>query len=316
MLNTVGQPALWNHSGAPLRAWTDFLVPFFEAVIQEELIPSRREVLETVQLAMMDDVASPAHHAAPDSHCQNRSCFSDGQYQALFNASYRYRGDSSAILHQLIPTTGRYHALPLLPNGTALPGGLVVDGARTAAKLSANLTQAALSALLKSLYPPPRVASEAWVEQIAGRFYVMPAAEWSNVSHSFHVDFAASGGGDGNSAGERGGVAKAVSLSGSVGVSELLIGKHTLPSVDESIRVKSAGSNTAKSVIERVFVLCQSNWAESEMQLTLEAVDRPVLKVTPRSALHGQPRWAEGALTFTLSFAQPTVSVELNWPGA
>ena len=313
MLTTAGQPALWNHSGAPLRAWTDFLVPFFEAVIQEELIPSRREVLETVQLAMMDDVASPAHHAASDSHCQNRSCFSDGQYQGLFNASYGYRGDSSAILHQLIPTTGRYHALPLLPNGTALPGGAetTADGARTTAKLSANLTQTALGALLESLYPPPRVASEAWVEHIAGRFYIMPAAEWSNVSHRFHVDFTASGGGDGSSAGGKSGVPKAVSLSGNVGVSELLIGKHTLPSVDESIRV----SNTAKSVIERLFVLCQSNWAESEMQLAVEATDQPQLKVTPRSALQGQPRWAEGALTFNISFAQPTVSVELIWLG-
>ena len=45
-----GQPAIWNHSGDVLPAWTEFLVPFFRALVSEKLIPTKAEIIQATKV--------------------------------------------------------------------------------------------------------------------------------------------------------------------------------------------------------------------------------------------------------------------------
>ena len=74
-----GQPAIWNHSGAALPAWENFLVPFFRAVIQEALIPSKEDVIGATKIAVTDDITTVKNMNANDTRCQSRTnCFNEG----------------------------------------------------------------------------------------------------------------------------------------------------------------------------------------------------------------------------------------------
>jgi hypothetical protein len=217
-----------------------------------------------------DDQTNLSNSPARDAHCHNATCFSEGPFQALFNATYGYRGSvktlpsDTGIRTQLIPSSGRYHFIPLLPNGSTGPAA--ADGeATTRLQLSDPRLrdEKTVTALYEPLYPAADVGT-AWVEQIAGRFFVMPAAEWDNVTQTFRVPLAG----------------KIVTgLAGTIGVAELRMGRFQPQS-------------------ERLFVFSQSNWNHTTTVLRVRCTKRPLsVEIKPALAQAAPPSWATGVLT-------------------
>ena len=98
-----GQPAIWNHSGAVLPAWENFLIPFFRALVQEELIPSKVDVIAETKVAITDDITTVTNMNANDTRCQSLSnCFNEGADSILVLYSSLVAMDTRARTHARI----------------------------------------------------------------------------------------------------------------------------------------------------------------------------------------------------------------------
>jgi hypothetical protein len=258
------------------------------------MIPTKSDIVAATRVSIIDDVTSGVNYKSTDNHCVNSTCFSEGPFQPLFNATYRYRGNTStAILTQLIPSTGRYHFVPLFANGTAglPPPSSTLSGTddhhlveRLALSDHRLRNEQSVAALLDPLYPESPSLSTAWVEEIAGRFFVMPSAEWANVTQEFTIRLG-------------GTVASAV--SGTIGVSELRMGVfNTSGSPASPASPSTASPSPSVAAVERLYVFSQSNWGFTTTELRVTCSKPPTrLTVDPPGAQSGGAPWAANVLT-------------------
>lgn len=183
--------AFWDMEGNEHPALERYIFPFLEAVVERSLIPSRAEVLETVQIAV----------AAPDVESRKGSGMDYGIYAPLFLATIGIDGyqsiaaaeadDEDADYYEMTPNAcrrellhneGRYYMPPILP----FPIDQLPDDT-TILDVSDLTRTASVQAIFDQAYPE-RSTGEAWVTQVGPRLYISNSHENTNGAQRFSID--------------------------------------------------------------------------------------------------------------------------------
>jgi hypothetical protein len=132
--------AYWTRRGRLLPTYRDFIEPLLTAIVKHELIPTKEQILENIQLAVYND----GIEATEDMESYYR------QFQPLFAGTYGFKpmGIHPGELYEFFPNTGRYHYFPVFPQGVASLGG----GIKTL-PLSELMDQARVRETFNAAYP-------------------------------------------------------------------------------------------------------------------------------------------------------------------
>ena len=183
--------AFWDMEGTEHPALQRYIVPFLQAVVEQQLIPTKEEVLETVQIA----VASPAVEA------DRGSALDYGIYGSLYSytmgiedyltidevegddeeADY-YEMTPNACRRELLHNQGRFYMTPVLP----YPINTLPDGTTVVSVSDLQSTQA-VQDLFDAAYPQTATGS-AWVVHIGDRLYINNSHENTDTAQDFSID--------------------------------------------------------------------------------------------------------------------------------
>jgi hypothetical protein len=109
--------AYWTSEGELTPAYHRFVAPFLRAVLRHQLVPTQAQLRAPIRLAVYNDGVRPAAKADPYYY----------EYHALYAGTYGFRphGVIPGELMEFFPNSGRYHYIPVLPQGrTELGGGI------------------------------------------------------------------------------------------------------------------------------------------------------------------------------------------------
>lgn len=250
--------AFWDMEGRVTPVWREKIVPFLRAVVKHRMIPSRVEVLEATNLAVRID---------PDAKDIDQPL---GKFADLYQATYNTGPDG--YIYELIPNTGRYYWIPLLTEvarGLAGVPEVKLSGLGDVEEIRDRFDQSYLK----------QYEGEAWVNYVAGRFYVMTHGE--NSSDVLGYDLPLGNG-------------PIKSIAGKVGPHHYVMG-----------RVSTQG--------DALWLQSNSNYPEDDAPFRFECASEPSVTVTPREALK-ETSWDDGVLSLLLSHEHGAVDVEIGIP--
>jgi hypothetical protein len=182
--------AFWDMDGNEHPSLQRYIIPFMEAVIEQELIPSKEEVLSKVKVAV----------ASPSPETNKGSAMDYGVYAELYKYTLGiddYQSieeveseDEDADYYELIPNAcrrellhneGRYYMTPILPYPiTSLSDDTeIVD----IDDISAG---SQVRNIFDNAYPEADMG-DAWVVEIGQRLYINNSHENKNISQSFSI---------------------------------------------------------------------------------------------------------------------------------
>lgn len=141
------------------------------------------QAVDRVQVFCRNDRGNYAHIRAPSLGW--RILLLDDQRHVVRNLNPNDTADSRPSLgaeYEVLPNSGRYYFIPVLPRGTpALPG---VEAIR----LGDLAGEEAVKASFDARYPV-RSTGDAWVAQVGGRVFVMNSHENRNEAQEYSISF-------------------------------------------------------------------------------------------------------------------------------
>jgi hypothetical protein len=101
--------AYWTRDGELLPTFSQFIEPLLKAIVERDLIPSKRDLLDQTRIAVFSDGVTMREDQDPYYR----------QYHSLFAGTYGFKpmGIHPGELYEFFPNTGRYHYIPFLPQG-------------------------------------------------------------------------------------------------------------------------------------------------------------------------------------------------------
>jgi hypothetical protein len=148
-----------------------FILPLYRAIIREQLVPTKEEVLKQVRLAVYNDEvprgSDPYYY----------------EFHALYEGTYGFRpsGVIPGELMEFFPNTGRYYYFPILPQGAGELGG----GIRTV-PLSLLQSVPAVREIFDAAYPS-WYTGDALVNMVGDIFTVLNTNENTDKTESYTV---------------------------------------------------------------------------------------------------------------------------------
>jgi len=187
---TSDYTAMWDMYGHKTPILDRYVVPFIRAVVKHDLIPSKQEVMDEVKIAV-----APAPVTADKG-----DAFDLGHYAPLYRATYGIREfvareevpsedneDYNAYAptgcrYELIPNTGRYYCIPILP----YPAGDIGGDAVREVSIDDLQEMSAVKSLYEISYPP-RYGGDAWAVLVGDKVFVTNNHENRNIVQTFDV---------------------------------------------------------------------------------------------------------------------------------
>jgi hypothetical protein len=133
--------ALWNDKYETTDTFKRFVAPLIKATVEHHLVPGKADLLKDIKLAVYNDKT-----AKPDAVTWSHYV----EYGPLYAGTYGFKkmGNINGQLWELFPNTGRYHFIPVLPQGDVPLG----PGIRNL-PVSQLQDVAAVKALFDAAYP-------------------------------------------------------------------------------------------------------------------------------------------------------------------
>lgn len=137
---TASRAAYMTNQGELTPVFHRYIAPFIRGVINNNMVPTKAQVLEQVRLGVYND-------GVPEGSDPDPYYF---QYKALYEGTYGFRdiGLYPGTLMEFFPNTGRYYYFPLFPQGAVSLG----NGIETV-PLSQLLDPVAVRARFDAAYP-------------------------------------------------------------------------------------------------------------------------------------------------------------------
>jgi len=180
----------YGHPDQTTEAWSRVVKPLLRAVVAHRLVPDRETALADVRIAVQ---TAPALPAFGDDY---------GELKPLYETLYGIRHFA-----ELIPDTGRYGIVPLLPplaESAGLPAGM------RRVSVSKLPDAAAVHAAFDPLYPPT-ARGDAFVRVAGDSLVVMNSRENEDITQHFELSP---------------GVEGLATLSGALGPHAYVVGKR------------------------------------------------------------------------------------------
>jgi hypothetical protein len=187
----VQSTAFWDMEGNEHPSLRRYVMPFLDAVVSENMIPTREDVLTQVKAAVQ----------APPLDTNIGSALDYGAYAPLLattiglpgyvSIANATEGDPEVEYYELTPNTcrrellhdqGRYYTIPIVPHGFSS----LLD-ATPVLSLDSMSTSEAVQLALDPLYPE-RGHNQAWVVQVGERIYINNGLENTDASQSFSLN--------------------------------------------------------------------------------------------------------------------------------
>jgi len=193
----------WDMFGNKANALDEFLVPFIRGLTQHDLIPSKSEVLAEVKLA----VVSGQLDVSECDLLSKGQAQDYGDYATLYQNTYGIENyidcpsnqdidwyDSnptareSGCRWEILPNTGRYHAIPVLPYPETNIGGSGTQEVDLYDLQSAGDVQTTFN----NAYPE-RYTGDAWVTFAGDRIYMLNTHENQDVTDTYDIPLGSGG---------------------------------------------------------------------------------------------------------------------------
>ncbi len=165
--------AYWTTDGELTETFHRFCLPFIRAVLNKKLVPSKKDVLDDVKIAVFND-------GIPKKEDGDQYYY---EWEALFRATYGFRdvGVHPGTLMEYFPNTGRYFFIPVLPQGKRDlgPGVKLVP-----------LSELGTVNRVKEIFDPAYPAwysGDAFVAEIGDTMAVLNTCENQDETQSFSV---------------------------------------------------------------------------------------------------------------------------------
>ena len=183
--------AFWDMDGTEHPALKRYIVPFLQAVVEQELISTKEEVLDKVQIAI----------ASPSIETNRGSAMDYGIYGHLYSytmgiddyisieeleennedADY-YELTPNACRRELLHNQGRYYMTPVLP----YPINELSDDTLILSTSDIDSIQKVTSAFNEAY--PPTSSGSAWVVQIGNNIFINNSHENSDIMQDFSLE--------------------------------------------------------------------------------------------------------------------------------
>jgi acyl-CoA thioesterase-1 len=254
--------AYWTSEGELTPAYHRFVAPLLRAILRHQLVPTQAQLREPIRLAVYNDGFRAAPKADPYYY----------EYHALYAGTYGFRphGVIPGELMEFFPNTGRYHYIPVLPQGrTDLGGGIEL------LPLSQLQDPAAVKIRFDAVYPA-WYDGDALVNLAGDTLTVLNTNENLDVTERYAVPLPG-----------RGNFQK---LAGRIGPHAYVIGKF-------------------ENRNRRLWLQANTEYPDRDTELMIGFATHPKVTVTPASAARVN-RWDPATKTLTLALAHTEGAVE------
>jgi hypothetical protein len=166
--------ALWNDAWQMTDTWKRFVEPLIQATLTHHLVPDRATLTKDLRLAVYNDRKTVADPVAWPHYVE---------YGPLYAGTYGFKtmGGIHGQLWELFPNTGRYHRIPVLPQGDVpLAPGI------TNLPLSSLQDPAAVTATFNAAYPA-WYAGDAFASHSGDLYTVMNGNENQDLPQTFSI---------------------------------------------------------------------------------------------------------------------------------
>jgi hypothetical protein len=257
--------AHWTNQGELTPAFHRFMAPFIRAVIRHQLVPTKAQVLDAIRLGVYNDGIPRKADGDPYYY----------EWDALYRGTYGFRdvGTIPGTLMEFFPNTGRYHYVPVFPQGKVDVKGIEM------VPLSQLMDTSAVKARFDAAYPE-WYSGDALVTLVGDTLAVLNSHENTDVTERYAVPF-----------NRRGAFQE---ISGSVAPHAYLMGKF-------------------EDGDKRLWLQANVEYPERDTELTVTCGRKPAVTVTPESAVKvNRWDEVTGKLTLHLAHADGAVEVELR----
>jgi hypothetical protein len=181
----------WTGDGGQAAQYGRYLLPFVRAVVQHDLIPARKALLDSIKVAVACDYpqAKEQHH---------------GKYGPMFSFLTELYALQGTPFQEVIPNNSRYGVITMLP-----PSAECLSKQTLIVLREQLLTPGKAMALFNRAYPQ-RFVGDAFIWECDGTVIVMNSNENQDMPETFAMTF-------------RDGLVR--SLTGPIGVHQYLVGK-------------------------------------------------------------------------------------------
>jgi hypothetical protein len=257
--------ALWSDEWDTSDTFKRFLVPLIRATTARHLVPGRAELLRNTRLAVFNDKAVKPDAVAWPHYVE---------YGPLFAGTYGFRimGNIDGQLWEILPNTGRYHRIVVLPQGD-LPLG---PGIRNV-PVSQLQDVAAVKKAFDAAYPA-WYEGDAFAERAGDTLVVMNAHENLDEAQSFKIPLQ---------------TGLVTGVSGKVQVHSYVLAK-----------IEDQG--------QRFWLQANTEYSDRPTALAISCARQPEVRISPATGGSARWDAAAGVLTLSLSHADGAVDVELK----
>jgi hypothetical protein len=166
--------AIWTTEGKTSDTFQRFVAPLIRGIVEHDLIPTREQVLENVQLAVYNDKQTSGDEQAWPHYAE---------YGPLYAATYGFRkmGHIDGQLWEFFPNTGRYYFIPVLVQGNQPLAPHVKN-----VPVSQLQDVAQVKPTFDAAYPA-RFEKDAFVSRVGDTLTVLNSRENDDVTESYSV---------------------------------------------------------------------------------------------------------------------------------
>ncbi len=166
--------ALWDDNYKTTDTFKRFLVPLIQATVKHHLVPTKGEVLRNVRLAVYNDKAIQPDALAWPHYME---------YGPLFAGTYGFKkmGNIDGQLWEIFQNTGRYHFIPVLPQGN-----VPIDGTIENLPVSRLQNVVGVRERFNAAYPA-WYEGDAFVEHVGDTLVILNANENTDTAQTYSV---------------------------------------------------------------------------------------------------------------------------------
>ena len=275
-------PSFWDMYGNKTIGFDRYIVPYLTAIIKEDLIPSKQEVLSEIKLAI--------DPGPVESDKGNFICY--GHYLALYQNTYGLKdlidvdqnteeGEveeaNTGCKYELIPNSGRYYFIPVIPhpaNTFSHPDikVIAIDKLQDSKSVKTEFDRA--YDLISE--------GNSWVAKVDNTFFITNSNENLNKEQDFSINLSGP-------------------ISGIKGNS--IPHSYLIFRYDREKRTIWLHANAEKG---------ENYTDERQTVITIDWLEKPALQVEPKSALV-EVNWMQNSVKLTLSHSKGAVKVNGNF---
>jgi|TARA_B110000881_G_scaffold114054_1_gene100145 hypothetical protein len=181
--------SFWDADGGVTLGFQRYIIPFMQAVVNNDMIPTKQQVLSEIKIAV--------DAGEVESDKGNYVCY--GKYTALYTTLYGIEnmmeideesedGDveesESGCRYELIPNNGRYYSVPVIPH----PANSFDIGEIQLVTLDQLQDAEAVKQMFDAEYPD-QFTGDAWMNKVGNMCYSTNSHENSNIQQTFGFSF-------------------------------------------------------------------------------------------------------------------------------